>query len=155
MNKYMNDYQELLIITIGSINFFIFISSWYMCKYKRKQWSLTPMFYPFGIFVWADGFMFGLFWFLASLISLLLNDWYLFCFIISVFWLVRSLGETIYWFNQQFSTVIRVKPEEIPGLDIFHDDSIWFVFQTFMQVIAIVSIIFTVYFGYLWVQSLG
>ena len=98
----------------------------------------------FGIFVWGDATVFGIFWFLASITTLLLNDWILFLLVFSVFWVVRSLGETIYWFNQQFSKVIQWPPEKLPFFKFFHNDSIWFVYQIVNQCITVVSIIVSI-----------
>jgi len=49
------------------------------------------------MFVWGDAVIFGLFWTVALIVAWVLKDWYLFLLIVSVFWVVRSLGETIYF----------------------------------------------------------
>jgi len=147
----MNDTQNLFLTLFAVFNFLIFIYSFYRCKYKHNNLGITYPLLPLGIFVWADGVVFGLFWVLAALISQALNDWILFLLIFSVFWLVRSVGETTYYFNQQFSTIKRMKGKELPGYKIFNDEyTIWFVYQITCQVITVVSIITTVYLFNLW-----
>jgi hypothetical protein len=111
---------------------------------------LTRFFNLTGGFVWADLIVFGPFWFLTTLIILILQDWVLFLLLISVFWAVRSLGETIYWFNQQFSKVNRNPPGKFWLYKHIPNDSIWFIFQIFWQCITVVSIIFTIYFAKIW-----
>lgn len=106
-----------------------------------------------GIFVWGDAVVFGPFWFLASLVPLLLRDWSLFLVIVSLFWVVRSLGETQYWFNQQFSNVHRNPPEKMRCYGLFKNDSIWFGYQIFWQCILVASLIFSIYSVSQWLQN--
>jgi len=108
---------------------------------------------PLGIYVWGDAFIFGFFWTGSAIASLILQDWILFLLIFSLFHLVRSVGETIYWFNQQFSTIIRCKPEKYISHKIFHNDSVWFAFQITQQCITVVSIITSLYLGKMWLSQ--
>lgn len=124
------------------------------CKYRKNAFELTPWLYPMGAFVWGDAVIFGLFWVCASSIIFFLQDWLLFLLLISIFWVVRGFGETIYWFNQQFSTIKRVDPKEMPGYSIFHNDSIWFIYQISAQCITVIALAFSIYFGALWVQQI-
>ncbi len=117
---------------------------------KGNTNTLTRYLSFMGAFVWADAVIFGLFWFLVSLFCLVTQDWILFWLITSIFWLVRSMGEMIYWFNQQFSTLERNKPENLPLFQFFPNDSIWFVYQIMWQCVIVVTIIISVYLFKLW-----
>jgi len=123
-------------------------------KFKKNVFGLTPAYYLIGAFVWGDAVIFGIFWFLASLVVYMLQDWTLFLLTFSLFWVVRSVGETMYWFLQQFSTVIRHKPETSQFHDIFHNDSIWFVYQIFWQCMTVISLVCSLYFAQHWLTSL-
>src|SRR3990170_36194 len=146
----METWQKTLIIFWGIISFILFIKGFFECKDKKNAYGLTPKLSVFGIFSWGDAVVFGLFWVLVSLITLVLNDWILFLLIISVFWVVRSFGEAIYWLNQQFSTINRNPPEKLMFYKLFKNDSVWFIYQIFWQSITVVSLIFTIYFAKIW-----
>ncbi len=150
--QHMNTLQQTIVLIYGLINFLIFLKGFYETKYKRNAYGLIRSLAILGMFVWGDAVVFGLFWTVSSIITLYLKDWYLFLLIVSVFWVVRSLGETIYWFNQQFSKINRNPPEKLLGYSIFQNDSIWFAYQIVWQCITVVSILFTIYFAYMWLQ---
>lgn len=135
------------------ISIIVFAKSLYETKQKHNPFGVTPFLYPFGIFVWADGVIIGLFWSLVSAVSNFLQDQLLFIFIVSLFWLVRSIGETIYWLNQQFSPVKRNSPQNLLGHSVFQNDSVWFVYQVFWQCLTVISLILSVYFGAQWLAS--
>jgi len=144
--------QTFIIAVYFLANFLVFIKGYNETKVKRNAYGETPFLFPLGIFVCGDAVVFGLFWTLSSLVSLFLKDWYLFLLTVSVFWAVRSFGETIYWFNQQFSTIIRNKPEKMFLYKIFQNDSVWFAYQTMWQCLTILSIISSMYFSKLWLS---
>lgn len=150
----MNLLQAGFVLGYGIIAFLVFLKGFYESKEKKNAYGLVPWLYLLGIFAWGDAVILGLFWFLSSLITFFLQDWILFLLIISVFWMVRSLGEMIYWFNQQFSskTYDWNKPENLLGHSIFHDDSIWYIYQIVYQCITVVSIIMTIYLANLWLK---
>ncbi len=150
----MNSWQQNFVLGFVLLNLVIFLKGFYETKYKRNAFGLTRSLFFLGIFVWGDAVILGLFWIITSIAALLLKDWYLFLLIISVFWLVRSLGETVYWLNQQFSTLNRNPVKNLLGHSIFHDDSVWFVYQLFWQCVMVVSIIFSIYFSWLWLRYL-
>lgn len=147
--------QELFVIIYGLLNFCLIFKGIYESKYKKNAYGLTRSLLIFGIFAWGDAIVFGIFWSLVALVTLLLSDWYLFLFVISVFWAVRSLGETIYWFNQQFSSKVYDwnRPEKLPWHNIFHNDSVWYIHQVMWQCLTVISIIASIYFGRLWILS--
>lgn len=96
----MKLWQSLVLLVYLLINLFVFIKGYHECKYRKNAYTLTRSLIFLGIFAWGDAVVFGPFWVISVLVSYFLKDWYLFLLIMSVFWVVRSLGETIYWFNQ-------------------------------------------------------
>lgn len=113
----------------------------------------SPFFLPLGAFVWADAVVFGLFWLLVAGWCLLIGDWLLFFLIGAVFWSVRSLGEMIYWLNQQFSNIDRNPPEKFKFLfKFFPNDSVWFVYQIFWQCVLVISLVVSVKLFSVWLR---
>ena len=150
----MDILQQRIVLIYGLINFLVFLKGFYETKYKKSAYGPTPSLSILGMFVWGDAVVFGLFWTISSIVAWFLKDWYLFLLIVSVFWMVRSLGETIYWFNQQFSKINRNPPEKLMGYSIFQNDSIWFAYQIFWQCVTVISIISTIYFAHIWLQRM-
>lgn len=150
----MNGLQITAVVIYGMISFLVFIKGFFESAKKKNSFRETPFLFWAGIFVWGDAVIFGLFWFLSSLVCYFSKDWILFLLVISVFWVVRSLGETIYWFNQQFSTLNRNPPEKLRGYQFFKNDSIWFIYQIFWQCITVVSIITTIFLASSWLKTI-
>jgi len=151
----MTSWQRGLILLYSLISLLTFFKGFYESKYKKNAYGLTPLFQPLGIIAWGDAVIFGPFWVISTLAVLILNDWYLFLLVISMFWVVRSVGETIYWFNQQFSSKVYEwnKPENLPWHSIFHNDSVWYIHQIIWQCATVVAIIASIYISNLWLQS--
>lgn len=143
---------SFFLLLFASVNIGLSLWGFYQCHKKKNAYGYTPFLYPLGMYVWGDAAIFGIFWAGAALISLLLSDWILFLLIVSLFWLVRSVGETIYWFNQQFSTITRMKPERHLTHKIFHNDSVWFIFQIMNQCLTVITIITSVYLFHIWLK---
>lgn len=148
-------WQGLFTFFFALFSSFLFVKAYCECKYKKNtHGSFLPL-NLIGAFVWTDAVVFGLFWVIVSIVALLLNDWILFLLTLSLFWLVRSVGETIYWFNQQYSKINRNPIERYPYLvEIFHNDSIWFVWQIYWQCITVIALVFSIYFGTMWIKGL-
>lgn len=104
----MNTLQISTIIIYGLISILAFIKGFFEVTKKNNPFGETPFLLFLGIFVWSDAVMIGFFGFLISLICLLIGDWILFLLIISIFWVVRSLGEIIYWINEQFRQLFEI-----------------------------------------------
>ena len=151
----MENWQGFLILIYGLIGFYGAYKGYRKSRYENKRLELSPHFIVYGAFVWADVVIFGIFWFLFSLVCIILNDWILFLLSQSLFWLIRGFGETIYWFNQQFSTISRSSHKDFPFSRFFGNDdyTVWFVMQIFMQCITVVSAILSLYFGKLWLGT--
>jgi hypothetical protein len=146
--------QQTFLLLFALFNFFVFCKSFYECKYKKNALGWTAWLNPIGAFVWGDAVVFSAFWVLVSLVVWRLNDWLLFLLIVALFWLVRSIGETIYWFNQQFSLIDRNPPKKMIGYSIFHNDSIWFVYQIIWQCVTVISLVLSLYFSWAWLATL-
>lgn len=149
----MNIIQSYIVCAYGLISLAVFVKGLIESTKYKRSFNATPFLFFLGIFVWGDAVVFGLFWFLASLLTFFLKDWLLFLLIISVFWTVRGLGEPVYWFNQQFSTINRNPPEKLLGFKLFKNSSIWFIYQIVWQCITIVSIIASIFFAGLWLKT--
>jgi len=149
----MENWQRFVVVGYALVNLVVFVKGYYECKYRKNAHGLTPQLILLGVIAWGDAVVFGPFWIVTSLVSYSLDDWYLLLLAISVFWVVRSVGETNYWFNQQFSTINRNPPEKLPFHSVFHNDSIWFVHQIIWQCVTVVSVIFTIYLTKLWLDS--
>jgi hypothetical protein len=145
----------IVILIIGLISIFTSISAFYAAKDKSRILARPyKICEPFGSFVWADHVIFGPFWALVSFFTYFLNDWKLFLLIFSVFWLIRSSGETMYWFFQQFHPRVGNEPSKfwinryVPG------EAVWFMHQIFWQCITVLSFILTILFGFIWIKEL-
>jgi hypothetical protein len=145
--------QQVIIFSYGLLSLLFFLKGYYEVTKKKNVFGLTNHLVFLGAFVWGDIIVLGPFWILISTVTILLNDWYLFLLILSVFWVVRSLGETIYWLNEQFATKNRNPANTLRFYKIFKNDSVWFVYQLINQCILVVSIIFSIYFAKLWLSS--
>jgi len=149
-NYKMSKGQQIIVLLYLIISSLGLTWSFYNVKVKENVFGKTGLFNIFGAFVVGDMIVFGVFWVIAATVSFLLNDWILFLLIISSFWLIRSLGETIYWFNQQFSKVINNPPEKFFHYKFFKSDAVWWINQIFWQCITVVALIFTIYLAKIW-----
>ena len=74
----MNKWQQIIILSYGIINFLVFIRGFYESKTKKNAYGLTPYLFFLGIFAWGDAVIFGLFWAISSIVSMLFQDFVLF-----------------------------------------------------------------------------
>jgi hypothetical protein len=153
-NPAMEQWQFWIITTFGVITLLSFLQSLFECKVRKRSYSNTPFYCGFqGAFVWADEVVFGLFWAGISIISLLLSDWILFLLSISLFWLVRAVGETVYWFFQQFTPRRGNEPKKFFFYHIVGNDSVYFMNQIYWQCLTVITILTSLYLGKLWLSS--
>jgi hypothetical protein len=141
-----------MLLTFAILNLLLVLTAIHRCR-RKQAFKPTPILYPLGAFVWGDMAVFGTFWTIVGLISYIAQDTLLFLLIYSIFWLIRSLGETIYWLNQQFSTINRNPPHKLLLHHLFHDDSVWFAYQIFWQCLTVISSLTTLYLAKLWLQQ--
>lgn len=140
----MNIVQSSIVIAFGLVSLFAFIKGCYQVFKKGNPFGEPFILFWLGIFVWGDAVVLGFFWTSVSVTCLLVQNWIMFWLTVSVFWIVRSLGEVIYWINQQFSTIVRNPPQTLIGYHWFKNDSIWFVYQIIWQCILVIAIIATI-----------
>ena len=151
----MENWQNLLIGGYSLLAALLGVYSYKQSKTKNNSFGDTSLlFAAFGAFVYADMVVFALFWVLIGALTLFLQDWLLFLLIVSIFWLIRSSGETMYWFLQQFIPRRGNAPEKFRIHKIFHNDSVWFVLQIFWQCITVLTIITTLYLSKRWFEAI-
>lgn len=99
-----------------------------------------------GIYIWGDAFIFLPFHvviFLFSVISLPFG-----LLLWSVFFSIRSIGEVLYWFLQQFGDR-RYRPHDF-GFKKLDNHAIYIFYQTIMTIHATVSITALIIFIKFW-----
>lgn len=134
-------WQNILVFLFGLYSLSGFLLG---LKHRKNPLSLCNTFNPIGAFVWVDAVVFGLFFSLVSLFCLVFSQWMLFLLITSVFWTVRSIGEQIYWFHEQFASKHRNSPHTLWPYRWFKGEEVWIVMQIFWQCVAVVGIIASV-----------
>lgn len=150
MSQFQFIFLALLLVFVVAV----FTRSLHQCRRCNNSFGLTPGLFILGIFVWADAVIIAPFWMLTVGFSLLLQSWWLFLVFTGLFWVVRSLGETMYWFNQQFASVNRNPVENLLLSEWFDDDAIWFVYQIFWQSVTVFSLVASIYSIFNWLQTL-
>lgn len=147
-------WQQVFVGMFGITSFAFFIKSFRETKNKKNVYGLTPHLFFFGAFVWGDMIVLGPFWIIVSLISIFLNNWYLLLLFISVFWIIRSFGEIIYWLNEQFAGKNRNPPFTLNFHKFINSEAIWFIYQVFWQCVFVFSLVLSIYFCKMWLESL-
>lgn len=148
----MNSWQLIFLQLFCGVQCILFFVSKRKC-HKGYSFHLTRWLSLLGMFVWGDVLILSLFWILIGAISLFLQDWLLFLVFFSAFWLIRSLGETLYWFLQQFASKKRDSPDSLMGYSFVKNESIWFIYQVFWQCITVISLVSTVYLFSIWLSD--
>lgn len=133
-------WQLLLISVIALLSIVFWIAGLVVSRRGKSYGKFWPL-NLIGAFVWGDALVFGPFWILAAILCIALQNWWLFELIFLCFWLIRSLGETIYWFLQQFSNVVREKPEKVFFYPLVKNNSVWFLMQIWWQCISITALV--------------
>lgn len=146
-------WQQLFLVFTAVFSVVILVLSFIKSK-NGQVFSETPWLLLLGIFVWGDGLVFSLFWVIIAAACLFFNDWLLFLLTVSVFWLIRSLGEVVYWLSEQFAVNHRNEPENLRGYAIVKNDAVYFFYQIFWQCVAVVSMIATIYFAVIWIKGM-
>lgn len=150
----MNDLERLIVLVFGLGSLTLFIKSIYEITKKKNPYGKLNFGIIYGGFVFADYMVFCAFWTAVSFTLIFLNDFLLFLLVYSVFWLVRSIGESIYWFLQQFSTLIHKNPPQRFFLyRLVKSDAIWFVNQIIWQCLTVIFSVSTIYLTQLWLGT--
>jgi hypothetical protein len=149
MELWQNDI--LIGYTISALIFAI--KGWYESAIKRNPYGQQTFWINlYGAFVWADAAILCAFWFFAGIATLYLQDWLLFLLLQSVFWFIRSLGETLYWFLTQFTNLNKDPAEKFYLNKFFPGGAVHFVNQMFWQCVSVITLILSIYFAKLWLQ---
>jgi len=148
----MNNIQTALILSWGVYSLFGFIYGYAKTAKRNNPYGLCYWFNPLGAFVWADAVVFGLFFFLVSIVSLLLQDFILFLLFFFVFWTIRSIGEQVYWFLEQFAVQHRNPEHTLWAHRFFPRNSVWIANQIYWQCVSVIAIIGSVYLFVLWLS---
>lgn len=128
------------------INLILLPISFMKCAKGKADDKMKYLFF-LGIFAWGDGLIFPLFWIVLSFIYIFNQNLYLLLTFVSAFWLIRSLGETIYWFNEQFASIHINKAENLTGYKLVKDNSIYFIYQIIWQIVSVFSLVALIYFS--------
>jgi hypothetical protein len=118
----------------------------------RKGKKIAEFVYSFGFligsFVWEDMFVFSVYGLAASIATVWLGQWKYGLLFFLVFWMVRSAGETLYFFLEQF-----IEPKQYPHYVDSHFGLVRYIFgnisyqqcliimQVFFQIIMMTSIV--------------
>ncbi len=148
----MSNFQTASILIWGVYGLIAVIFGFVRTYKKNNPYGLSYWFNPLGAFVWADTVVFGAFFFLVSVFTLLISDFILFCLTFFVFWTVRSIGEQIYWFLEQFATNHRNLEHTLWASRFFPRNSVWIANQIFWQCVSVVAIIASMYFFVKWLN---
>ncbi len=146
----MNIWQGILLVFVAIYSFTAFLKGYRQTKIKNNPYGLSKWFNPLGSFVWADAVIFGIFFFCVSIISFAFRDFILFLLIFSVFWTVRSIGEQLYWFHEQFAVNHRNPEHTLWMHRWFPRNSSWIANQIFNQCLSVIGIILSAYLFKIW-----
>ncbi len=138
----MNIWQNIIVLTLGIVACSSFLIG---LKNRKNPFGLCKIFNPLGAFVWVDAVIFGLFFTLVSVFCLIIQEWTLFLVVFFVFWTVRSTGEQIYWFLEQFAQKHRNPPHTLWPYKFFKGEEVWIVMQIFWQCVSVISITILIY----------
>lgn len=147
-----NSVYQIVFICFGIGALYTAYRGFYESAVKKNPYGMPHWIQLYGAFVWGDAAIFGVFWFFAASLAYYLQDLILFFLTVSVFLLVRSIGETIYWFLQQFAIKKLDPPETLPFHKLFPGNAIWFVYQIYWQCVTVITLITTIYLTYLWLK---
>lgn len=120
--------------------------------YKKNPYGLSFWLNPLGAFVWGDAVIFGIFNMLIVFVAIILKDFILFLLLTSVFWVVRSIGEQMYWFHEQFATNHRNLEHTLRLSKFFPRNSVWIAMQIYWQCVSVVAIVSSVYLFFRWLK---
>lgn len=151
MKDFWNRNYKTILIVIAVISFLLALLALYEISLgKFAEYGPMTMWFGllYGAFCWGDLFVFSILWTIISLILLRIKNSRYFWIALFSFWLIRSLGETNYWFLQQFH------PETIPWPQMFErvwifknltDPQFWVFYQIRQQSAAVLSLFGLIY----------
>lgn len=135
------------------IHVLLFLISFWQVRNSNETITFILWAYVFGAFVWEDLLIFSIFNIVASVIILNINDFRYVLIFPLVFWIVRSAGEVVYWFLQQFNQP-TMYPHNQYDWNTLHaiqsvfgnisNQKFFILFQTFQQSILIFCLVMLV-----------
>lgn len=148
-------YKKILIFIIFLSSILLIISFAQIIKgnitgFEPLVYGFGPLLY--GAFNWADVWIFSLLWIILSSILLRLKERYFFWIAFYSFWLIRSSGEVMFSFMQQFHP--QIKPWLAYAPRAFMQNTFlgqfilvryWVVEQIFFQSISVLSLFGLIY----------
>lgn len=136
--------DTLILLVIPLLLSALWLHSIHQCRKKNNHFGITHWLWPIGAFVWGDVLVLAPFWIVISLFAFALDSALLFWCIYSLFWVVRSAGEVMYWLLEQFSAKRRNKPRDLLGNSFVNgSEAIWFIYQVFWQCVLVLSLVCT------------
>lgn len=146
----MNSLQTTLVLLWMIYSLIAAIYGFIKTKKKNNPYGLCSWLNPLGAFVWVDAVIFGIFFFLVSVFALFLHDFVFFLLVFFVFWTVRSVGEQIYWFLEQFAHQHRNPEHTLWASRFFPRNSVWIAMQIYWQCVSVITAIVSVYLFVQW-----
>lgn len=138
----MNNILNIFLVVFFAYSFTAFVLG---IRRRKNPFGLCTQFVPLGAFVWVDAAVLGIFFSIVTVICFVLQQWILFLLIFSIFWTVRSIGEQIYWFLEQFAPKHRNAPHTLWPRKFFKGEESWIVMQITWQCVTVLGIISTVW----------
>ena len=95
--------MEIILLSLALVFLLLFLTSLIKVKKSNKKinfiysWGCL-----LGAFVWEDLLVFSFYFLAITLITLLVQDVHIWILFVLIFWMVRSSGEALYFFLQQF-----------------------------------------------------
>lgn len=159
LSRYFVTHYRKILLSIIYVSFFLFVLSVFQVAIGNIG-EFQPVEFGFGLllygaFVWADVMVFSLLWIIISIVLLRIKQKEFFWIAYFSYWFIRSSGEVVYSFLQQFHPetkpwLIYVPREVMQNnfLGHFILKEFWIVYQIFFQSIAVLSLfglIFTIF----------
>jgi hypothetical protein len=138
-----------IVVVWGLVNLALAIYSYLRVKASPKKCEFIIWWaFATGAFVWEDMLVFGVLHFGYSLAAFLLNDVRIAILFFDIFWIVRSAGEILYQFLEQF-IVPKHHPHDIDlefrifrrFLGDISAQKCFILAQTMLQVVMVMSIV--------------
>ena len=139
-------------IILFSVLLYALVGLGFALKHRLNSYKMVPGFFLMGAFIYGDVLPLSVFWILVSIVCFVFRDLTLFYLILSLFWLVRSVGETLYWFLMQFSPRVDMteRVSLMPFYHIVKNDSVWIIYQVVCQCVTVVTLITSVKLFVIW-----
>lgn len=151
----------IAIVLYATLHLILFLLSFF--KIRNNNLDTLDFIYkfsfPFGAFVWEDLLILSLFNLIVVIASLVFKDLRIGLLLFIVFWIVRSTGETIYFFLQQF-----IRPKHHPHLisaqfwilkkflGKLSDQQCFIIMQVFFQTLSVIFISFLILLLKFWLN---